>query len=413
MPAHLRFLSIRIVVLVGVLSGISVIPLRAADDIRYIDPSDTNGSSAAVVVPDVPLMHTVQILPLDDAGQRVIGKGEADVQISHVVRKLESVLDIGLGVGGPPQFVKINVVAASDEVAKQVRDKLSATFKGRASKPAVSYVVGKLRHPDALVAMDAVAVHSLAVKLKSQRRFDLGGPEAQAHLSVLPAGPKFYVSGQAEKGKDIAEMTRRTMESLAATLKQVGLDLDDVVQVKSFIGPMTAVADAEREIASFFKGGSDVPPLVFVEWTTEPSIEIELIAGREQGTGPVGDSVEFITPPGMQASPVFSRVAHVAAGPTIYVSGLYGDSQANGEAEIREIFAHLGKLLDKSGSDFRHLAKATYYVSTNEASVKLGTIRPEFYDPKRPPAASKAPVTGTGREGRTITLDMIAVPRPK
>ena len=106
-------------------------------------------------------------------------------------------------------------------------------------------------------------------------------------------------------------------------------------------------------------------------------------------------------------------MARVAAGPTIYISGLYGDSLANGEAEIREIFANLGTLLNKTGSDFRHLAKATYYVSTNEASVKLGTIRPEFYDPQRPPAASKAPVAGTGREGRTITLDMIAVPRPK
>jgi hypothetical protein len=31
----------------------------------------------------------------------------------------------------------------------------------------------------------------------------------------------------------------------------------------------------------------------------------------------------------------------------------------------------------------------------------------------RPPAASKAMVAGTGLEGRTITLDMIAVRNPK
>jgi hypothetical protein len=34
-----------------------------------------------------------------------------------------------------------------------------------------------------------------------------------------------------------------------------------------------------------------------------------------------------------------------------------------------------------------------------------------FYDPQRPPAASKAMVRGTGREKRTITWDMIAVPK--
>ena len=103
----------------------------------------------------------------------------------------------------------------------------------------------------------------------------------------------------------------------------------------------------------------------------------------------------------------------MAAGPTIYISGLYGTSNGNGAAETGEIFDQLGKLLEKSGSDFRHLVKATYYVSTDEASAKLNELRPKYYDPKRPPAASKAPVTGTGLEGKTLTLDMIAAPRAK
>ena len=135
--------------------------------------------------------------------------------------------------------------------------------------------------------MDAVAVPPAASNQAPDFEFvcapDLwGGIPLQAHLVVLPAGPKVYISGQAEKGKDIVEMTRRTMESLAATLKHLRLELKDVVQVKSFIGPMTAVADAEREIASFFKDSSFVPPLAFVEWTTEPSIEIELIGTNQE-----------------------------------------------------------------------------------------------------------------------------------
>jgi enamine deaminase RidA (YjgF/YER057c/UK114 family) len=336
----------------------------------------------------------------------IVGKGRPREQIDMVLESINGALWLSNPTGNPV-VVKLNVAAATLDVANEVHRTLAGIYSGR-DKPAVSYVVGKLRRPEALVAIDAVAF-SPKTPTRGVVTVD---PKKPPVVSVLGPGPKVYVSGQAEKGTDIADMTKRTMESLEMTLKHLGLGWNDVVQVKSFIGPMGAVPDAEREIVSFFKDNSPVPPLVFVEWTTEPAIEIELIAGSPKSSGPIGDTIEFITPPGMQASPVFSRVARLAAGPTIFTSGLYGNSHGNGDAETREIFGQLGNLLEKTGSDFRHLAKATYYVSTNEASLKLGTIRPEFYDPQRPPAASKAPVTGTGREGRTINLDMIAVPRP-
>jgi type I restriction-modification system DNA methylase subunit len=46
----------------------------------------------------------------------------------------------------------------------------------------------------------------------------------------------------------------------------------------------------------------------------------------------------------------------------------------------------------------------------NDASAKLNELRPKFYDPQRPPAASKAQVFGVGVANRSLTLDMIAVP---
>ena len=72
---------------------------------------------------------------------------------------------------------------------------------------------------------------------------------------------------------------------------------------------------------------------------------------------------------------------------------------------------HLGKgeVLQQAGSDFRHLAKATYYVSNDQTSARLNEIRPKFYDPKRPPAASKALVRGVGVAGTGISIDMIGV----
>src|SRR5262245_21239072 len=104
----------------------------------------------------------------------------------------------------------------------------------------------------------------------------------------------------------------------------------------------------------------------------------------------------------MTASPIYSRVARHNHGKTVYVSGLYGMTGKDAAGEVEEIFTTLGGVLKKAGSDFRHLAKATYYVSTDDASRKLNELRPKYYDPKRPPAASKAMVPGVGAAGRSV-----------
>jgi enamine deaminase RidA (YjgF/YER057c/UK114 family) len=69
----------------------------------------------------------------------------------------------------------------------------------------------------------------------------------------------------------------------------------------------------------------------------------------------------------------------------------------------------LQQVLAAAGSDMSHLAKATYYVSEDNAAHALDKVRPEFLDPSRPPAASKVMVHGVGQPGRTVTMDMIAV----
>ena len=51
----------------------------------------------------------------------------------------------------------------------------------------------------------------------------------------------------------------------------------------------------------------------------------------------------------------------------------------------------------------RHLVKATYYVSDDDAARWIDRTRPRFYDPARPPAASKVMVHGVGQAERTMT----------
>ena len=57
----------------------------------------------------------------------------------------------------------------------------------------------------------------------------------------------------------------------------------------------------------------------------------------------------------------------------------------------------------------KNLAKATYYVTDDEVSKIHNEVRPKYYDPERPPAASKAMVAGCGDKAR-YAMDLIAVP---
>ncbi len=94
------------------------------------------------------------------------------------------------------------------------------------------------------------------------------------------------------------------------------------------------------------------------------------------------------------------------------MSGLYGES-ADPVRQVDEMFAALQRQLDQTGSDIRHLVKATYYVADPAADERINTIRPTIYDPAHPPAASKLVVRGTGRTGKGSTFDMIATTSPR
>src|SRR5262245_61692242 len=173
---------------------------------------------------------------------------------------------------------------------------------------------------------------------------------------------------------------------------------------------MANVAEAQQEFKAFF-GDRPIPPTVWVEWQS-PLIEIELIAwGGEKKSGQ--PAVEFLTPPGMTASPVYSRVTRTNSDQLIYFPGLYASADTDPAGEVTNIFEQLTKATQQTGSDLRHLVKATYYCSNNDTSTKLNELRPKYYDPARPPSASKALVAGVGRAQRGLTIDMIAVPTGK
>lgn len=372
--------------------------LSAAEPPKCIEPQAKTGSSLAVVVEGVPLVHTGQTLP-DGAGSP---KDEVELVLTALDGRLKAA---GSKLS---DAVKLNVYVRDPEVTAVVEQRLEKRFPG-AYKPAVSYVTTSLPLGREHVAIDAVAVSSRTeVKQVWRRPPAEKGQECSA--AILPAGPRVYISGQAEKGDGtLTDATRQTMKSLFDTLKWLDLSPADVVHMKAFLTPMKDSRIAVAEMIGAF-GDETPPPISLVEWQSSLPIEIELVAAaRPKDNAP---PCEYLTPPGMTSSPVFCRVVRADSPTSIYLSGLFGSTnEPSSEAEVRELFAITERLTAATGSDLKHLVKATYYVSDNDVSNWHNKLRPMFYDPQRPPAASKAMVHGTGREKRTITWDFIAVPK--
>lgn len=383
------------------------VPAVLASDqaVQFIADDRRTGQAQAVIVSDVPLVQTTQLLPLDSQGKVA---GPAGKQTSQLLKNIEgSLAEAGSGL---QHLVRINLYITQPEDVEEILKQLGRSLKGRAS-PSITRVITALPLAGAKVAADALAVtvSQTGLAAVSYLRMRSSGVSSLADLSILPAGRKVYVSGQAGQGQ-LLEATAKTMEQLESTLRSLALDWTDVVQLKAFLHPMERVNEVRNVMAGHIKNGK-VPPLAFVEWTSNVPIEIELVASgnRLADQWKSSEPVSYITPAGMTASPVYSRVSVIHSGQSVYVSSIYGDTSASAREEVRSIFVQLRELLKLAGTNFNQLVKATYYVADDASSKLLNDLRPDFYDPKRPPAASKAIVKGVGKPGHSLTLDMIAV----
>ena len=403
----------RQVVLLAVLAcwGVVVVACRAdAQDvsqpsIRYLPLDAPAGISQAVIVDQMPLVHTRQLLPLDRDGN-LVGEGSAERQIQQVLDNLETVLkDSGSGMD---RLVRVHVYALSTAIVDGFREQLARRL-GPKVRPAMTAVLTPLPHRKALVAVDAVAgANHRGKTLLLKRCASVAGDPRCADAAVLPAGPVAYLSGQPDEGGLTASAVSRAMSTLMGTLGHLKLSAKDVVQVKVFLRPISSAEEVLHEVQKFFPD-QITPPIVFVEWLASMPVEIEMIAQYPRPSK-ASREVEYVTPPGVRPSPIFSKVALLQTERRIiYTSGLYARQPSRGEPQGLMVFEQLKEVLQQAGSDMGRLVKGTYYVSDDDAARWVDRTRPRFYDHDCPPAASKVMVHGVGQAGRTMTVDMIAV----
>ena len=371
---------------------------------------DRSGTAWFVRAPDARLVFTGQVaasnVTLDPAGQAE----EALNNLRDQLKEADTDLD---------HILRLNVYVADPEFTAAVDQVIARRFAG--APPAVTLIYTPLAKPQARVAFDAIAIHP---SIFPPPTVSAGGgssrPVAPASLrtvqftregtAILPPGGKVFVAGQANPGPGLGPSLKAIMPNLFKALAHVGLARESVAQVKAFIKPFHEHAVAVAAIKASF-GPLPVPPIVLVEWTTTQPAEIELVAAAPDLQRPIEDAAAHVSLPGMAPSTLFSRISTVAAGaPLIFISGIDGGRGGTAREQWKRVFDQLGTVLWDSGSSFRHLVKATYFLNDASAREQMTSIRGVYYDPTRPPSASALDVTQMARPGRLVMLDLIAVP---
>jgi len=380
----------------------------AGSPVQYLPLDAPAGMSQAVIVQAQPLVHTRQLLPLDREG-KLVGEGSVDKQVEQVLDNLDAVL----GASGSvlDKLVRLNVYALAPPAVDRVRELLSKRL-APSVRPTITAVLTPMPRRGVLVAVDAVAVSAEKSSAVALHRCEaVAGDKDCADAAVLPAGGIAYLSGVPAEAGLTESAIDKSMSGLWKMLEQLKLSPAHVVHLKVFVRPATSAEDVQRELKKYFPGQL-APPMVFVEWLAPPPIEIELIAQLPPSDGPA-PSVQYYNPPYALPLQIFSRAALVRSERQIYVSGLFARKAARGQDQARDVFDQLQAILKETGSDLRHMAKATYYVCDDDAARGMDRLRLWLYDQDRPPAASKLMVHGVGQASRSLTMDMIAVPSEK
>lgn len=195
------------------------------------------------------------------------------------------------------------------------------------------------------------------------------------HLSLVHTTQILPVDrqGQIVPG-GLSNQTQQVLASLRAVLGSARCDLETVAKLNVYISPSNAISVVSQALAREFSHANKPAATFVVTLLPNPAARVAMDAVAVPHVQSKPSKVEWISPLGHQDREIIPA-AMPPPGPLIYVSGM---------------------------ADTNHL-------SDDFAGNKLNDIRAEFFNPLRPPAASKAKVRGVAVADKTITVDMIAV----
>ncbi len=375
--------------------GVSIF---GGEPMHYTDDGETISYAVSSARRD--LGFTRQILSSD--------ADQGDFGATVLVEKLRTILEAG--DASLKDVLRLNVhLANAKSDLRGAAEKMIADHWPAGQTPAVTFIPG-LFPGGVPMACDAVFVLPNCGQEVYPITQSAANSPVRVDAVVAPAKRDLiFVSGCAVDGATYAESILPTVDQiLNVHLFPHGVQLSDVVQVRAYVGDLDNWAVAEAMINSRFVD-LPPPPIVFVEWANRDSVEIEFIAAASSAAD-TDQGVSFFTPQTLVASPLYSRVAIVHSQEIIYFSGMLGTTNQSPTAQVTSVFDNLKRRTEAVGSDLRNLVKATYLVSDREVDQAVNALRPNYYDPTRPPAASKIFRTSVGAIDRDLLVDMIAVP---
>ncbi len=128
--------------------------------------------------------------------------------------------------------------------------------------------------------------------------------------------------------------------------------------------------------------------------------------------------IEFIQPAGLTRPPMYSHVAVVRGGRTIYISGQVAHDAAGnlvGAGDVRaqtvQVYENLKIALAAAGATFNDVVKQTTYVVDYQPGHRaiIADVRLQYVSRERPPTSTLVGVQALAMPGMLVEVEVIAV----
>ncbi|MGB9605393.1 MAG: RidA family protein, partial [Bryobacteraceae bacterium] len=190
---------------------------------------------------------------------------------------------------------------------------------------------------------------------------------------------------------------------LRTAVRAAGAGEEDVLRVSCFIASFDDWGHLRGQIARAFPRAA---------WNllqpqrapTRALVECEAVARLRT---PPAAPLQFLNPPGLPQSQLYSQIALVGPGPVVLTGAQLGFRDS--EEDARLAFQRLGRTLQEAGASFQGVAMSHIYPLSAAVGERLRRIRSEFYDRQAPPASTMLPFEGLPSLDASFGVDVIAV----
>jgi reactive intermediate/imine deaminase len=126
-------------------------------------------------------------------------------------------------------------------------------------------------------------------------------------------------------------------------------------------------------------------------------------------------AANFINPDTMQSPDGYTHIVEVTSGRPVYISGqvaLDREGELVGDdirSQTRHVFENMRAALAAVGGTLGDVVKLTTYVLDITEMPAVREVRNEYFDPRRPPAATAVQVARLEPDGVLLEIEAVAV----